>query len=125
MNHVLRCAIPLLLAHSALAENWPGFRGSTGQGISTERNLPLQWSAESNVVWKTPIPGSGWSSPVVWADQVFVTTTLENGTKCHMLCLDAKSGAVRWDQRVLEQVPRRKEGKNSYATPTPVTDGAQ
>lgn len=121
-----RIFFPLLalgLAFDASAGNWPGFRGPTGQGTSTEKNLPLHWGAESNVVWKTPVPGLGWSSPIVWADQVFVTTTLENGTKCHVLCLDRETGKVLWDTRVFEQVPRRKEGKNSYATPTPVTDG--
>jgi len=123
MTRFASCLVLLLVAHAATAENWPGFRGPTGQGISSERDLPLHWNADSNVLWKTSLPGVGWSSPVVWGEQVFVTTTLENGTKCHVLCLDRTSGSVRWDQRVFEQVPRRKESKNSYATPTPVTDG--
>lgn len=105
------------------AENWPGFRGPTRQGISTERNLPLHWSTDSNVVWKTSIPGTGWSSPIIWEDRVFVTTATENGTSCHVLSLDAKSGKILWDKEVFTQVLRRKEGKNSYATPTPTTDG--
>jgi len=105
------------------AENWPRFRGPTGQGISSEENVPLQWSADSNIVWKTEIPGAGWSSPIVWDDRVFVTTATENGTKCRVLCLDRKGGGILWDKQVFEQVPRRKENKNSYATPTPCADG--
>jgi outer membrane protein assembly factor BamB len=123
-----RPAIFILALFAALAAplsagNWPGFRGPTGQGHSTEKNLPLHWSAESNVVWKTAIPGAGWSSPIVWNDQVLLTTATDNGTKCRVLCLDRKSGKVSWNTEVFEQVPRRKESKNSYATPTPCTDG--
>lgn len=105
------------------AENWPQFRGPTGQGHSSERNLPIQWSAKSNVLWKTSIPGEGWSSPIIWDDRVFVTSATDQGTKCHVMCLDRTSGNVVWDKEVFEQVPLRKEGKNSYATSTPVTNG--
>lgn len=110
-------ALPLL------ADNWPSFRGPTRQGISMEKDLPLKWSASDNVAWKTAIPGQGWSSPIVWGDRVFVTSATDNGTKCHVICVDRKSGKIAWDKEVFEQVPRRKESKNSYATPTPVTDG--
>jgi outer membrane protein assembly factor BamB len=88
-----------------------------------EKPLPLHWSTESNVLWRTEIPGQGWSSPIVWQDRVFVTTATQNGARCHVICLDRKSGKVLWNEAVFEQVPLRKEGKNSYATPTPVTDG--
>src|SRR5262245_60248845 len=116
-------AVVFLLAMCSRAENWPGFRGPTGQGVSSEKNLPVHWAAESNVVWKAAVPGEGWSSPIVWGDKVFVTSATDRGTKCHVVCLDRKSGKVVWDKEVFEQVPVRKEGKNSYATPTPVTDG--
>lgn len=116
-------AIAFTILASSRAENWPNFRGPTGQGLSTEKALPLHWSAESNVLWKTAIPGDGWSSPIAWKGRLFVSTATENGTKFRVLCLDAKKGTVLWDKQVLEQVPRRKEGKNSFATPTPVTDG--
>ncbi len=119
------CALALLLALplTKAAENWTGFRGPTGQGHSTETGLPQQWSPTNHVAWKTATPGQGWSSPIVWGGRVFVTTTKENGTKCHVLCLDAGGGKILWDKPVFEQVPLRKEGKNSYATPTPTTDG--
>lgn len=112
-----------LLAAGTQAENWPRFRGLTGQGLSGEKNLPVRWDAESNIAWKTAIPGDGWSSPVVWGNQVYVTATTQAGASCHVICLDRKSGQVLWNKKVLEQVPLRKEGKNSFATPTPATDG--
>ena len=87
------------------------------------RNLPLGWSADSNVVWKTSIPGEAWSSPVVWNDHVFVTTATDEGQSCHVLAIGARDGSVLWNKEVFRQVPRRKEGRNSYATPTPATDG--
>jgi outer membrane protein assembly factor BamB len=112
-----------LVANLARAENWPQFRGPTGQGISTETNLPTEWSATKNVAWRTPIPGEGWSSPIVWDDRIFLTATQQRGTLCHVLCLDRDTGKILWDKQVFEQTPGRKEGRNSYATPTPVTDG--
>src|SRR6478752_3521947 len=105
------------------AENWPQFRGPTHQGRSTETGLPLSWSTTSNVVWKTSIPGESWSSPIIWNDQVFVTTATDSGQTCRVLSLDTKSGKILWDKIVFEQTPLRKENRNSYATPTPATDG--
>ena len=105
------------------AANWPQFRGPTGQGISTDKNPPLTWSATENIAWKTELPGQSWSSPIIWGERVFVTTATENGASCRVLALDRKSGKILWDKEVFQQVPRRKEGRNSYATPTPATDG--
>jgi outer membrane protein assembly factor BamB len=113
----------VLLSLACRAENWPRFRGPTGQGISTEKKLPLEWTATSNVLWKTPVPGEGWSSPIVWNNRVFLTTTTENGTQCRVLCFDRRTGQVLWNKHLFDQVPLRKEGKNSYASATPVTDG--
>ncbi len=123
MKSLLTLVIAATAFSSAIAENWPRFRGPNGQGLSTGKNLPLNWSATNGLAWTTPIPGDGWSSPVVWDGRVFLTAATENGTKCHVIALDAKSGGVLWNKQVLEQFPRRKEGKNSWATPTPVTDG--
>ena len=104
-------------------ENWPGFRGPTGQGVSADPNPPLEWSATDNILWKTPIPGEGWSSPIVWNDRIFLTAATEGGTKCHVYAVDRADGKILWDTMVFEQGATRKEGKNSYATPTPCTDG--
>ena len=108
---------------TAKAENWPRFRGPTGDGISTETGLPVEWNGTDHVAWRTPIPGEGWSSPIIWGERVFLTATLQDGRKCHVLCLDAASGRILWNTDVLAQVPGHKESKNSYATPTPCTDG--
>ncbi len=126
MNH---CAwIPftaaLSLCTGALrAENWPQFRGPNGQGHSAETGIPWRWSATENIAWKTPLPGEGWSSPIVWGDHLFVTATTDGGETCRVLALDTRTGRLRWNTVVFTQVPRRKEGRNSYATPTPATDG--
>src|SRR5215218_3394857 len=110
-------------AQTAQRENWPRFRGPNGQGHSAETGLPLHWNASSNVVWKTAIPGEGWSSPIVWDGKIFLTSATENGTQCRVISVDARTGQILWNKHVLDQQPRRKEGKNSYATPTPTTDG--
>jgi outer membrane protein assembly factor BamB len=105
------------------AENWPQFRGPTGQGISTDNNLPLKWSANENVAWKTPIPGESWSSPIVWSNLVFVTTATENVVSCHVIALDRRNGKTLWDREGIRQEPTHKQQRNSFATPTPATDG--
>lgn len=105
------------------ADNWPQFRGPNAQGRSAEVDLPWKWSATENVVWKTPIPGEAWSSPIVWGDHVFLTTATDNGASCRVLALDRKTGAVLWNKEVFQQSLRRKEGRNTFASPTPATDG--
>lgn len=117
------CGVVLAIANVALAENWPQFRGPNGQGISAETNLPVKWSATENIAWRVEIPGLGWSSPIIWGDRIFLTTATEGGVGCHVMCLDRASGKVLWDKQVFQQQLKRKEQKNSYATPTPVTDG--
>lgn len=105
------------------AENWPCFRGPTGQGVSQEKNLPLTWSLRENLAWRTQIPGIGWSSPIVWENRVFLTSATPDGTSCHLLCLDTAQGKILWDKEVFRQAANRKMAENSHATPTPVTDG--
>jgi outer membrane protein assembly factor BamB len=116
------CVLAVVLSPTH-AENWVRFRGPTGDGISTDTDLPLEWNGKDHVAWKTPIPGEGWSSPITWGERVFLTTALQEGRKCHVLCLDAATGRTLWNVEALEQIPGQKEGKNSYATPTPCTDG--
>ena len=107
----------------ASAENWPQFRGPTGQGTSTEAGLPVRWTAAENVAWKTSIPGESWSSPIVWGDRVFVTSATEGGLSCRVLSLHRKTGEILWNKEAFQRIPRRKEGRNTYATPTAATDG--
>ena len=113
-----------VVSPSALrAENWAQFRGPNAQGISSATGLPIQWSKDNNIAWKTAIPGEGWSSPVVWGNHVFLTAATEGNKQCRVYALDLVSGKILWDKHVFDQVPRQKHPKNSYATPTPVTDG--
>jgi outer membrane protein assembly factor BamB len=108
---------------AANAENWPGFRGPTRQGVSAETKVPTSWSATDSIVWKTPIDGQSWSSPIVWGDRVFVTTATEEGQSFRLVCLDRKTGAIVWNNEILRQKTSFKSELNTYATATPVTDG--
>jgi outer membrane protein assembly factor BamB len=123
MKRVLSVILPLMLV-GAHAENWPQFRGPNSQGRSSETGVALVWSATENVAWKTPLPGQSWSSPIVWQDTVFVTTATDEGRSCRVLALDRKKGKIHWDREVFQQsLLGRKEGRNTFATPTPATDG--
>lgn len=119
------CVVILLslVASGARAEDWPCFRGPSRQGLSQEKEIPTRWSATSNVKWKTPIPGEGWSSPVVYGDDVFVTTALDGGKSLHLVRLDRRDGTIVWDKEVTQQTPKYKQRPNSYATSTPIVDG--
>ena len=119
------CSVTLALMafNSTLAENWSCFRGPTRQGISNEKDVPLEWSQTSNIVWKRPIPGEGWSSPIVFDDRVFVTTATDAGASYRLLCLDRLTGTILWNKQVLRQKPGHKQNFNSYASCTPATDG--
>ncbi len=115
--------VALLPTGIVQGEDWPWFRGPGCQGISREKGIPLQWSATSNIRWKTAIPGEGWSSPIVLGDRVFVTTALEGGSSLHLLCLDRPTGNMVWDKEITRQKAGHKQQYNSYATSTPATDG--
>ncbi len=119
------------LAFPAAARDldWPQFRGPTGDGHSPARNVPLHWSGTgSNVVWKVPIPGLGWSSPVLAGKRLYLTTAVEgegrDGLTLRVLCLDAAEGRILWSTPVLSPdaaVPSIHR-KNSQASPTPLVD---
>jgi outer membrane protein assembly factor BamB len=116
-------ALPLSMAAPCAAENWPCFRGPTGQGVSVETHLPLTWSLKENLAWQADIGGTGWSSPIVWEDRVFLTATTADETGGRVLCIDRDSGKILWDKTVVDHLPGKKQPKNSHATPTPITDG--
>ena len=113
----------LLVSPLLSAANWPQFRGPNSQGHSPETGLPLTWDATNHVLWQTPLPGDGWSSPIVWNRHLFVTACTDNGEACHVLALDRIDCHPLWNREVFRQVPRHKENRNGYATPTPATDG--
>jgi outer membrane protein assembly factor BamB len=129
-----RVLVLLLIAGaSALlqAEDWPQFRGPTGQGHATERGLPLEWSETKNIIWKTPVPGLGWSSPVVANGRVWLTTVVESkerrgrvSASLRALAFDVATGR----ELVNVEVFRLDDAgyvnpKNSRASPTPIVDG--
>ena len=148
----LLCSVLILLCLPVLAgkdgpQNWPAFRGQNASGDGGNVDLPLTWDVDSghNVRWKTPIPGLGHSSPIVWADRVFLTTAISSNPqsvyaletsgkidrrtdrashKWKLMALDRVTGKVIWDHLLIERVPRvPRHPKNSYASATPVTDG--
>src|ERR1041384_4529561 len=100
-------------------ENWPEHRGPGGQGHSSARGLPLTWSQRENIRWNTTIHDRGWSSPVVWEDQVWVTTAAEDGKRMFAVGLDRKTGKIVHDVQVFEVAsPEHISSVNSYASPT-------
>ncbi|HEV3468971.1 MAG TPA: PQQ-binding-like beta-propeller repeat protein [Pyrinomonadaceae bacterium] len=149
-------AAALVFAGSSAARfadtNWPQWRGPDGAGVSPEKNLPEEWSETKNVRWKTPIPGKGHSSPIVWGKRVFLTTAVEGpvmpGAKAvthkiegqdwkhpdsvgadrrhtfKVLALDRDTGKILWEQTAWEGTPYDdRHRKSSYAASTPATDG--
>jgi len=113
----------LVLAPHVQAVNWSTFRGKNGQGISEETDLPLHWSNTDHIEWKIELPGEGWSSPIVHEGTVYLTTTTDAGQSCRLISVDARTGKAVWNVEVHRQTPGAKRKQNSYATPTPVTDG--
>lgn len=124
----LTVMLSLLMAGSLRAEDWPEFRGPTGQGLVRQGAPPTEWGPNKNVVWKQPIPGKGWSSPVVVSNRVYLTTavTAGGGLSLRALCLDAATGKPLWNKEVFHpaSVPRI-HSKNSHASPTPLVHGGK
>src|SRR5215213_457183 len=114
--------------HANAAETeWPQFRGPSGQGISEAAHVPVEWSATSNVEWKSEIPGRGWSSPVLAQGRLYITSAVPDSgggdVTLHALCLDAADGHIIWDTEVIRPDPgsvAAMHRKNSPASPTPV-----
>ena len=103
----------------AQQENWTHFRGSNLNGISTATQAPVQWTDSTNIVWKTDIEGKGWSSPVVYGDQVWVTSAIENEKKMLAICLDFNTGKKIFDLNLFQpDTIYAKHSMNTYATPT-------
>jgi outer membrane protein assembly factor BamB len=127
----LRCLILIFAATTSLsAADWPQFRGPAGDGHAQARNLPTTWNETTNVAWKTPIPGKGWSSPSLVAGKLYLTTAVPDAggeTSLRALCLDAATGKTLWDQEVFRQDASAPaiHTKNSHASPTPLVAGGR
>lgn len=124
----------LVVSGTAQAADWSRFRGPNGSAVSDESGLPVTWSDNENIVWKTALPGPGSSSPIVVGDRVLVTCftgVADNGDPAkmvrHLLCFDRKDGKLLWDQGEPAKLPEdyydgmlREHG---YTSSTPVSDG--
>lgn len=108
------------------AEEWPAFRGPLSNGQALSSRLPTQLGEEQNVIWKTPIHGKGWSSPVISGGRIWLTTATEDGTELSVVCVDRETGKIVRDE-VLFRVanPQFCHKFNSYASPTPVISGGR
>jgi outer membrane protein assembly factor BamB len=113
-----------LAAAAVAGDNWVMFRGPRNDGHSDATGLPLTWGEKENVVWKTPIHDKGWSSPVVWGDQVWMTTAKADGTQMLAVCVDRKSGEILHDIKLydVEKPDPLNNPMNSYASPTPAIE---
>src|SRR5262249_51253977 len=103
------------------ADNWPRFRGPNGTGISSDKNIPVRWGEKEGILWKTVLPGTGNSSPVVWGNRVFVPTAPATPER-QLVCLDVSAGRVLWTASV-PGAPGKTHPKNTLASSTPATDG--
>jgi outer membrane protein assembly factor BamB len=116
--------VAALVAILLLVQDWPQFRGPTGQGHSDEHGLPLTWSETEHVKWKVAIPGRGWSSPAIQGERIWLTTATDNGRSLRAIGLDRESGRIVHDVEVFRvRDPGAINAKNSHASPTPVIEG--
>jgi outer membrane protein assembly factor BamB len=109
-----------------VAEDWPQFRGPGGEGHSSERDVPLEWSESRNILWKTPVVGRGWSSPVVAGGRVWLTTAVvrNDNASLRVLAFDVQSGREIVNVEAFAvRGAFLKNAKNSFASPTPVVEG--
>lgn len=130
--------LSLVLLYSAVAEDWPRFRGPNGDGRSSARELPTSWSDDENILWKRKLPGPGASSPIVHRDRVYLTCYSGYGVnkdepgeitnlKRHLLCIDRNTGETLWTTDESDAGCTAEldgfVGLHGYASSTPVTDG--
>ncbi len=108
------------------ASEWPRWRGPSGQGNFSDDDVPTEWDVPSGrgLLWKTPIPGAGNSSPVVWGDHVFLTTAFDRGNRRSLVGIDRASGSIRFVRDAPAVPPEgRVIAKSGYASATPAVDG--
>ena len=111
-------------------DHWNQFRGPSGNGISLATNIPTEFDETNNVRWKTLINDSGWSSPVIWEDEVWITTGSDEKQELRTICLDLETGKIKHNIKVFDMIPRKVDPAyindsphlNSPATPTPVVE---
>ena len=123
LSRILLFNLILLFLHSASVaqtRSWTHFRGNNLDGIAADNQVPLLWNDSTNIIWKTDINGKGWSSPVVYDDQIWVTTSTVDGKEMSAVCVDFNSGKILFDILLFKQDSiYKKHSINTYATPTP------
>jgi outer membrane protein assembly factor BamB len=124
--HTLLLSACLLLAPSP-NDNWTQFRGPNGTGRADQAgHLPIRWSETLNIRWKTRIHDKGWSSPVIWGDQIWLTTARADGKEMFVICVDRNTGKILHDKKLFDvAAPDYEPATNSYASPTPVIEAGR
>ena len=123
MKTILTATVVLLSVTIASAENWPAWRGADGSGVSTEKNLPLNWTTSENVRWKVPLPEPCNSTPIVWEDRVFLTQGVEGGKQRQVIALQRQTGKILWQKQLPCGVEETTHRQNPPCSGSPVTDG--
>jgi len=119
---VILCLLSCCLGGSALGDNWPDFRGPNRDGRISTARLPLRWSEKENVTWKVELPGRGWSTPVAWNEQLWMTSAEEDGKSLLVLCVGL-DGKLKHRVKVFEvEKPAPINRLNSHASPSPVIE---
>jgi len=112
-----------LLCGSLHAANWPTWRGPLGTGVCAEKDLPLRWSTNENVRWRTPLPEPGNSTPVIWGNRIFVTQAIQKENRRTLICLDRSNGKQLWQSGVVYPEKEMSHDTNPQCSASPVTDG--
>ncbi len=127
IKSIVLATVLFSIASITLAEDWPQFRGPTGQGLTSEKNLPTSWSIKTNqnILWKSPLPKSDnpYSSPIVVKGKLFTTITINQSREHHVLCFDAPTGKPLWDVTVPPGPWLLTDLRGGYSAPTPACDG--
>ena len=116
-------AISMVVPGGEAMKYWSRWRGPSGQGVVEGGKYPDTWSETANVIWKTKVPGRGHSSPIIWADRIFLTSAPEDGTKRSVLCFRRSDGTLLWQTAVPDVTAEKLYAKNSYASSSVSTDG--
>lgn len=115
--------VAALLCATVQADNWPAWRGPTGQGFCAEKNVPIEWSATKNVRWKIPLANQGNSTPVIWGERIFLTQANTGGTQRSLLCFARDDGKLLWEKTVPFMEKEQNWDENWYNNASPVVDG--
>jgi outer membrane protein assembly factor BamB len=147
LSLIAALSLPIAGQKGPADANWPSFRGPNASGVADGRPLPTEWDvpASRNVRWRTPIPGLGHSSPIIWGDRLFVSTAIsgmdnpqlkvglygdiasvqdDTPHRWVVYCLDTRSGKIVWEKTVVSGVPKvKRHPKSTHASSTLATDG--